>query len=79
MLFQYICWKKRKRLLKCQYFGQVKIEFGQGKVSEKSGFLACLIAGSPVTMAIYSFHGFFMGKMKIGIYCYLTADILTKA
>ena len=29
-------------------------------------------------MATYSFHWLIMGKVKIGIYCYLTVDILTK-
>ena len=29
-------------------------------------------------MATYSCHWLIMGKVKIGIYCYLTADILTK-
>ena len=32
-----------------------------------------------VAMATYSFHWFIMGKMKIGIYCYFVADILTKS
>ena len=31
-----------------------------------------------VAMATYSFHWLIMGKVEIGIYCYLTVDILTK-
>ena len=31
-----------------------------------------------VSIATYSFHGLIMGKVEIGIYCYLTADILSK-
>ena len=31
-----------------------------------------------VAMAAYSCHWLIMGKMEIGIYCYRTADILTK-
>ena len=31
-----------------------------------------------VAMATYSFHWLIMRKMKIGIYCYLRSDILTK-
>ena len=29
-------------------------------------------------MATYSFHRLIMGKVEIGIYCYLNVDILTK-
>ena len=32
-----------------------------------------------VAMATYSFHWLIMEKVEIGIYCYLTVDILTKA
>ena len=38
----------------------------------------CRLSCAFVGMATYSFLRFIMGKVKIGFYFYLTADILTK-
>ena len=38
----------------------------------------CRCWSTLVAMATYSFHWFTMGKVKIEIYCYLIADIVTK-
>ena len=38
----------------------------------------CRCSCTFIAMATYSFHLLIMGKVKIGIYCYLIADILTK-
>ena len=39
----------------------------------------CCCACDFVTMATLSIHRFIMGKVKVGLYCYLTLGILTKA
>ena len=39
----------------------------------------CRCLSTLVAMATLIFHGLKMGKMKIGIYCYLIADIMTEA
>ena len=41
-------------------------------------FYCCCTCGF-VAMATLSFHRFIMGKVKIGLYFYLTLGILTKA
>ena len=38
----------------------------------------CCCSSTLVAMATWSFHWLTMGKVKIEIYCYLIADILTK-
>ena len=41
--------QEEKNAIRCHYFGhEKKIEFGEGKASEKSGNGACLKAGNPV-------------------------------
>ena len=44
----------------------------------KSVFYRCCACGF-VAMATLSFHKFIMGKVKVGLYFYLTLGILTKA
>ena len=39
----------------------------------------CFCTCGFVVMATLSFHGFIMGKVKVGLYFYLTIGILTKA
>ena len=41
-------------------------------------FFYCHCSCAFVPMATYSFHRLIMGKVKVGLYFYLTADILTK-
>ena len=41
-------------------------------------FYCCCACGF-VAMATLSFHRFIMGKVKVGLYFYLTLGILTKA
>ena len=38
----------------------------------------CRCSCAFVTMATYNFHRLIMGKVKVGLYFYLIADILTK-
>ena len=49
-------------------------------VSNKPCLLPFFIAVASTldAMATLNFHRLTMGKVKIGIYCYFTADILTK-
>ena len=42
-------------------------------------FFYCCCACGFVAMATLSFHRFIMGKVKVGLYFYLTLGILTKA
>ena len=46
--------------------------------STKMVFFYCCCSCTLVAMAILSFHWLIIGKVKIGVYCYLIADILTE-
>ena len=46
--------------------------------SIKTVLFCCRCSCAFIFMATYSLHRLIMGKVKVGIYFYLTADILTK-
>ena len=76
-------WKKYSKFISSEAIRGIKLKLCRNvhniRLCKNGIFIAVAHVLSLLWQFKRSFHWFIMGKVKIGLYCYLTADILTRA